>query len=55
MEHCKGFDDWFECLKCPHLCTKACPLESKNVIEEMKRQIQILSVIEEAKDCQSRE
>jgi hypothetical protein len=44
MEHCKGFDNWFECLKCPHLCTKVCPLESENVIEEMKRRIQLLSV-----------
>jgi hypothetical protein len=55
MEHCKGFDNWFECLECPYLCTKLCPLEKENVIEEMKKQIQILSAIEEDKDCQSRE
>ena len=43
MDICKGFEDWLECLKCPHLCTKTCPIEGENVIEEMKRQIRLLS------------
>jgi len=43
MELCKGFEDWFECLQCPHLCTKVCPIEGDNVIEEMKKQIRFLS------------
>ncbi len=43
MVPCRGFEDWLECLKCPHLCTKACPIESENVMEEMKRQIRNLS------------
>jgi hypothetical protein len=37
MELCRGFKDWFECLKCPHLCTKKCPLEGENVMEEMQK------------------
>lgn len=44
MERCKGFDNWLECLGCPHLCTKRCPIENENVMEEMKRQIRLLSV-----------
>jgi hypothetical protein len=31
--------NWLECLECPHLCTKACPIEGENVIEDMNRQI----------------
>jgi len=50
MELCKGFEDWFECLKCPYLCTKVCPIESDNVIEEMKRQIRLLSASGMTKD-----
>lgn len=38
MELCKGFENWLECLRCSYLCTKKCPLESENVMEEMKRQ-----------------
>ncbi len=49
MELCKGFEDWFECLKCPYLCTKTCPIEGENVIEKMKRQIRILSGISKAR------
>jgi hypothetical protein len=49
MELCKGFEDWFECLKCPYLCTKTCPIEGENVIEKMKGQIRILSGISEAR------
>lgn len=45
MEICKGLENWFECLKCPRLCTKKCPIESENVMEEMKRQIRLLSVL----------
>jgi hypothetical protein len=55
MEPCKGFGDWLACARCPLLCTKRCPFEKENVIEEMKRQIQILSAAEEAKDCQRRD
>jgi hypothetical protein len=43
MEICKGLENWLECLKCPHLCTKKCPIESENVIEEMKMQLRLLS------------
>ena len=39
MEPCKGFDDWLACLNCPRLCTKACPIEGENVIEDMNKQI----------------
>jgi hypothetical protein len=38
MERCKGFENWLECMGCPHLCTKKCPIENENVMEEMKRQ-----------------
>lgn len=38
MERCKGFENWLECLGCPYLCTKRCPIENENVMEEMKRQ-----------------
>lgn len=41
MDTCKGFEDWLECLKCPHLCTKSCPIESEDVMEEMSRKIRI--------------
>ena len=44
MDICKGFNDWLECLKCPRLCTKNCPIEGENVIEEMKKQLRLLSV-----------
>lgn len=43
MKLCKGFENWFECLKCPYLCTKTCPIEGENVIEQMKGQIRILT------------
>ncbi|MDP2278384.1 MAG: hypothetical protein Q8K51_09200 [Nitrospirota bacterium] len=36
MEICKGFEDWFACLKCPDICTKACPIEKENAIEELR-------------------
>ncbi len=35
MDPCKGFADWLECLQCPNLCTKQCPIENKDVMEEM--------------------
>ncbi len=44
MELCKGFEDWLSCLKCPHLCTKKCPIEGENVMEKMKKQLRLLSV-----------
>jgi len=43
MKPCRGLKDWLECLKCPYLCTKECPIEGDNVFEEMERQIHILS------------
>jgi hypothetical protein len=43
MELCKGFANWLECPKCPNLCTKKCPLEGENVIEKMKKQLNLLS------------
>jgi hypothetical protein len=39
MGLCKGVQDWLECLNCPHLCTKSCPIESDNAIEEIKKQL----------------
>jgi hypothetical protein len=39
MNICNGFKDWLECLKCPYLCSRTCPLENENVVEEMRRQI----------------
>jgi len=39
MEDCKGFNDWFACLKCPDICTKACPIEKENALEELKKRI----------------
>ncbi len=43
MDSCKGFTDWFECLRCPHLCTKQCPIEGQDVMEEMEKKMRILS------------
>jgi hypothetical protein len=42
METCKGFEDWLSCLKCPYLCTKLCPIEREDVMEEFKRRIRLL-------------
>ena len=42
MEVCEGFEDWLACSRCPHLCTKKCPIEGENVIEEMKKQIRLM-------------
>lgn len=39
MEPCKGIGNWLECLKCPLLCKKECPIESDNVMEEVRKQI----------------
>jgi hypothetical protein len=39
MELCKGIQDWLECLNCPYLCTKSCPIESDNAIEEIQKQL----------------
>jgi hypothetical protein len=52
MEICKGFENWLECLGCPHLCTKRCPIENENVMEEMKRQKRLLSVIKDTQNIQ---
>lgn len=42
MEICKGFEDWFACLKCPDICTKACPIEKENAIEELRQRMNLL-------------
>ena len=39
MDSCKGIGNWLECLNCPQLCKKECPLESDNVMEEIGKQI----------------
>jgi hypothetical protein len=49
MELCKGFEDWLECLKCPHLCTKDCPLEGENVMEEMLKLLSFSGITENKK------
>ncbi|MFZ6016723.1 MAG: hypothetical protein ACOYU0_03745 [Nitrospirota bacterium] len=41
MESCKGFEDWFACLKCPHLCTKMCPIEGEDVMEELRQRMRL--------------
>ena len=46
MDYCRGFADWLECLQCPHLCTKVCPIESENVMEEMQKKMRTLSAPE---------
>lgn len=43
MDPCKGFADWLECLQCSNLCTKQCPIESEDVMEEMKKKMRTLS------------
>jgi hypothetical protein len=43
MDACKGFEDWLECLKCPHLCTNSCPIENEDVMEEMNRKTRLSS------------
>ena len=53
MEPCKGFDDWLECLNCPRLCTKACPIEGENVMEEMRRQMHMSFVSDVKKERKS--
>ncbi len=39
MDQCKGFADWLECLQCPHICTKKCPIEGEDVMEEMEKKM----------------
>lgn len=51
MELCEGFEDWLACSRCPHLCSKMCPLEGENVIEEMKKQIKLMQGIVERKSA----
>jgi hypothetical protein len=48
MDICNGFKDWLGCLKCPHLCSKTCPLENDNVIEEMSRHMRLLKASQPA-------
>jgi len=42
VEICKGFEDWFACLKCPDICTKACPIEKENAVEEFRQRMSLL-------------
>jgi len=53
MEPCKGFKDWLECLRCPHICTASCPIEGENVVEKMKIQINTYSRNETAEYTKS--
>jgi hypothetical protein len=46
MEPCRGFKDWLECLNCPNLCTKSCPIEGEDALEKMKRQMRVSAVPE---------
>lgn len=57
MEPCKGLEDWLECLRCPYLCTKMCPIEGEDVMERMQRQIHLLSLagIADNREAQSKE
>jgi len=41
MEPCRGFEDWLECLNCPHLCMESCPIEGKDAIEKMKLKMRV--------------
>jgi len=41
VEICKGFEDWFACLKCPDICTKACPIEKENAVEELRQRMNL--------------
>ena len=49
MELCRGVKDWFECLKCPHICTKNCPIEGENVIEKMQELLSVSGANEDKK------
>ncbi|MEW6163134.1 MAG: hypothetical protein AB1606_07475 [Nitrospirota bacterium] len=42
MEICKGLEDWLACARCPYLCTRDCPLEGDNVMEELRQKIRLL-------------
>jgi hypothetical protein len=42
LEICKGFGDWFACVKCPDICTKRCPIERENAIEELRQGIKMI-------------
>lgn len=42
METCKGLGDWLACVRCPNICTKTCPIEGENVVEELKKRIRML-------------
>ncbi len=55
MELCRGFENWLECLGCPYLCTRKCPLESENVIEEMKRHKKLFTEINNKQEIQGSE
>jgi len=34
LDFCKGLGDWLYCLRCPYICTKACPIENEDVFGE---------------------
>lgn len=37
MEGCIGIGDWTRCPGCSLLCSSMCPIESDNVMEELKK------------------
>ncbi len=36
MKYCKGIGDWMNCLECPYLCTRLCPIERRDLSEVIK-------------------
>jgi hypothetical protein len=50
MESCKGIGNWLECLNCPQLCKKECPIENANAMEEIGKQIRNSSLCREMGD-----
>jgi hypothetical protein len=39
---CKGFNDWLYCLRCPHLSTQECPIESEESLSQLSLRIRDL-------------
>lgn len=35
MTACNGVTDWLSCLRCEHICSTKCPIESDNVVAEL--------------------
>lgn len=43
MEVCKGLENcWLACLKCSEICTKMCPIEKEEAMEELRQRMRIL-------------